>query len=197
MRRSVLSIFLILALIGLVIYFFTPYGPKLRGYTGRLWSKNAVALKTDQLISSKVYAWQMTGVDGNPHPFAKEKGEVVFLNFWATWCGPCIKEMPDIQKLYDDYGNRVSFVLVTQEDTEKVNSFLQKKDYTLPIYFTDTADIPKEILSKTLPTTYIIDTSGRIVQAEIGAMDWNSLRIRDFLDKLLLEAPREAKTVEN
>lgn len=187
MKRSIISILLILLVVGVGVYFFTPLGPKVRGYAGRLWSKNAVALKADRQVSNAAYGWQVTGTDGNPHDFAGEKGKVVFLNFWATWCGPCLKEMPDIQKLYDDYGDKVGFLLVTQEETTKVDAFLQKKDYTLPIYFTDTEDIPKELASKSMPTTYIIGKQGKIALAETGARDWNGPEVRSLLDGLLAE----------
>ncbi|WP_373519815.1 TlpA family protein disulfide reductase [Pricia sp.] len=187
MKRPLVSLFLLVFLIGLGVYFFTPLGPKLRGYAGRLWSKNAVALKTDRQISEEAYGWQLTDTDGNPHGFTEAKGKVVFLNFWATWCGPCLKEMPDIQNLYDDYGDQVRFLLVTQEDRAKVDAFLQKKKYTLPIYFTDTADIPEEIASKSMPTTYILDKSGKIARAETGAADWNGSEVRAMLDRLLAE----------
>lgn len=187
MKRSILSIFLIAILVGLAAYFFTPLGPKVRGYAGRLWSKNAVALKTDRQVSQDAYGWQLTNTDGRPHSFSDEEGKVVFLNFWATWCGPCLKEMPDIQKLYDDYSDTVSFLLVTQEETAKVQTFLQKKDYTLPIYCTDKTEIPEEIASKSIPTTYIIGKSGKIARAETGAMDWNSEEVRALLDGLLEE----------
>ncbi len=187
MKRSLVSILFIVFLLGLGVYFFTPLGPKVRGYAGRLWSKNAVSLKTDRQISDEAYGWQLTGTNGNPYGFTEAKGKVVFLNFWATWCGPCLKEMPDIQKLYDEYGDKVGFLLVTQEETAKVNAFLQKKDYALPIYFTDTEDIPKEIASKSMPTTYIIGKSGKIVLAETGAKDWNSEEVRAMLDVLLAE----------
>ena len=187
MKRSLASLFLILFLVGLGIYFFTPLGPKVRGYAGRLWSKNAVALKTDRQVSEEAYGWQLTDTDGNPHGFAEAKGKVVFLNFWATWCGPCLKEMPDIQKLYNDYGDKVAFLLVTQEETAKVDTFLQKKEYTFPIYFTATGDIPEEIASKSMPTSYIIGKSGKIVRAETGAANWNGSEVRAMLDGLLAE----------
>lgn len=187
MGRSIVYICLVVLLVGLVTYFFTPLGPKVRGYAGRLLSKSTVALKTDRQVSNDAYVWQMTDTDGKSHSFTEEKGKVVFLNFWATWCAPCLKEMPDIQKVYDDYGAKVSFMLVTQEDTAKVQAFLKKKGYTLPIYFTDEADIPDELASKSMPTTYIIGKSGKMARAETGAIDWNSDEIRSLLDGLLAE----------
>ncbi|MDT7829858.1 TlpA disulfide reductase family protein [Pricia sp. S334] len=187
MKRSLIIAFLVLLFIGVGIYFFTPLGPKVRGYAGRLWSKSAVALKTDLQVSDAAYKWTVTGTDGNPRSFAKEKGEVVFLNFWATWCAPCLKEMPDIQDLYDDYGDKIGFFLVTQEDTSRVDSFLQKNDYTLPFYYTDIENIPEELASKSMPTTYILGKEGKIALAETGARDWNSAEVRAIIDRLLAE----------
>ncbi len=187
MKRGLVSIFWVLFLVGLGVYFFTPLGPKVRGYAGRLWSKTAVALKTDRQISEDSYMWQLTDTEGNSYGFTEAKEKVIFLNFWATWCGPCLKEMPDIQKLYTDYGEKVGFFLVTQEKTAKVNAFLQKKRYTFPIYFTDKGDIPDEIASKSMPTTYIIGKSGKIARAETGAANWNGSEVRNLLDSLLAE----------
>ncbi|MGB7395588.1 MAG: TlpA family protein disulfide reductase, partial [Pricia sp.] len=69
-----------------------------------------------------------------------------------------------------------------QEDTEKVEAFMKKKNYRLPIYFTDKEDIPDEIASNSLPTTYIIDATGKIVRAETGATNWNSDEVRRLFE---------------
>lgn len=187
MKRSILLILLVGFIVGLIAFLFTPLGPKVKGYASRMWFKNIVALKTDKQVSEAVYTWQLTDIDGNVHNFSNETESVVFLNFWATWCAPCIKEMPDIQKLYDDYGERVSFLLVTEEKNTKVKAFLQKRGYNLPIYFARKTDIPDELMFKLIPTTYIIGRSGKIAMAETGAVDWNNDDIRSLLDGLLAE----------
>lgn len=187
MKRSI-PIILSLFLVALLAYFYTPLGPRLRGYAGRLWNNNRVALKTDNLLSERAYDWQLISADGSIHNFAEERDKVIFLNFWATWCAPCLREIPDIQKLYDDYGKKVHFLLVTEEGPEKVNLFVEKTGYTLPIYITEKADIPEEITSKSLPTTYIIDASGKIIRAETGAANWNSIGVRKLLESLVKES---------
>ncbi len=186
MKRSLFKIALFGSILGLVAIFFTPFGPKVKGYVSRMWYKNAVAQKTDDQVSEDVYSWQLTDSKGNLHSFGNETDKVIFLNFWATWCAPCIKEMPDIQKLYDDYGDKVSFMLVTEEEKEKVQAFMQKKKLTLPVYFSKNTDIPADLRFKLIPTTYIIDRSGKITKAETGAVDWNSDEIRSLLDALIL-----------
>lgn len=187
MKRSLFKIALFGSILGLVAILFTPLGPKVKGYASRMWYKNAVAQKADKQVSEEVYSWQLTDIEGNPYSFGEATEQVIFLNFWATWCAPCIKEMPDIQKLYDDYGEKVSFLLVTDEENAKVQAFLQKKKFDLPVYFSKKIDIPEELTFKLIPTTYIIGRSGKIAEAETGAVDWNSDEIRSLLDELLAE----------
>jgi len=177
---------LVLAVIVVALLIFATLGSRLRGYVGRTLSEKTIAIRKDKQIPEKTYEWQLTDVVGNSHVFKDEKGKVIFLNFWATWCAPCLKEMPDIQKLYDAYGNKVSFLLVTQEDSAKVSRFVHKKGYDLPIYYAE-SDIPKVFFSKILPATYIIDRTGKIVVAETGSANWNSKKIRSLLDDLLQE----------
>ena len=188
MKRTQGYILVFIAILfGAGMYFFTPLSTKFRGFAGRLWSKSAVAMKTDRQLSENTYHWALTDLDGHPFDLKEVRGKVIFLNFWATWCGPCLKEMPYIQKLHHDYGHRVAFMLATQEDTATVNAFLKKKRYELPIYFFEEEEVPEEIVSKSLPTTYIIGTSGKIALAETGAVNWNSEEIRSLLDRLLIE----------
>ncbi len=132
------------------------------------------------------YDWVLTDSDNTSISFSKAEGEVVLLNFWATWCPPCIAEMPSLQKLYDKYGDKVQFYLVTDEDSGKVESFMQKNEYTLPVYYTQ--DTPPKLLhSRALPTTYILGKDGRIHVKETGSARWHGNRVTNLLDSLLDE----------
>ncbi|WP_149275302.1 TlpA disulfide reductase family protein [Pareuzebyella sediminis] len=175
----IISAFILLGILGL-----SPIGSTVRRYTGILLARLSVSAKEDLKLSGEAYTWQLADAQTKPFGFESVKGQVVFLNFWATWCKPCIKEMPEIQKLYDDYGSKVTFLLVTQEDTKKVRSFLERRELELPIYYSQ-AEIPDEIASKTLPTTYIIDKEGTIKIAESGPRAWNSSQYRRLLDELI------------
>lgn len=130
------------------------------------------------------YNWNLTQLNEEDANFSQSEGKIIIVNFWATWCPPCVAEMPSFQKLYDTYGSQVDFYFVTSEKPEKVEKFMQKNKYTLPIFF-QTAEAPKQLESSVLPTTYLISKSGEIIIDEEGAADWNSDKMRALLDKLL------------
>ena len=117
-------------------------------------------------------------------PSVEDEGKVTFLSYWATWCPPCIAELPGIQELYSDYGDKVDFVLLSQEETDKVQRFITKKGYDVPVYIPQ-MQAPEILQSNSLPTNYIIDAKGNIIIKETGAADWNSNKVRILLDGLL------------
>lgn len=147
-----------------------------------IFSPSAFA-KADQL-QLQPFNYNLTSLDGDAVSAPIGQGEVTFISYWATWCPPCIAEMPSIQKLYDDYGDRIDFALITTEDTEVVKAFLQKKGYNLPV-FIPAQETPKLLYESSIPTNYIIDKEGNIVVKEQGAQDWNSNSVRETLDTLL------------
>lgn len=132
------------------------------------------------------YDWQMRNVKNENISFNEAKGEVVLLNFWATWCPPCIAEMPSMQRLYDAYGDKVQFYLVTDEDPEKVAPFMEKNNYTLPVYYNQ-YNPPKLLQSRALPTTFVIGKNGEIHIKETGSAKWHGSKVTDLLDELLAE----------
>ncbi len=122
----------------------------------------------------------MTDIDGNELTLSSLYGKPIVLNFWATWCGYCILEMADFQKVYDRYGDEFQFVMVNLTDNarEKVSTsaaFIAEKGFTFPIYF----DVYKQALEAyeaySIPRTYIIDENGSIVESRIGALDEKTL----------------------
>lgn len=134
----------------------------------------------------KDYDWKLKDEDGNVFNFESTKGKVVFVNFWATWCPPCIAEMPSIQKLYADYQDKVVFLFVTSDFYSDINPFLDKHKYTFKVYrpldgSTGLFDVP------TIPRTFLIDKNGNIVINESGAANWNSDNVRSTIEGLLKE----------
>jgi thiol-disulfide isomerase/thioredoxin len=117
---------------------------------------------------------------------SETKGKVVFINFWATWCPPCVAEMPSIQELYKDYSDRVIFLLVTSEDLDVVEKFKEKNDYNFEI-FQPLSEPPKALISRTIPRTFILNKKAEIVIDESAAVDWNSDNVRSQLEELLSE----------
>ncbi|MBQ4913172.1 TlpA family protein disulfide reductase [Maribacter sp. MMG018] len=130
------------------------------------------------------FTYKLTSLDGTYVDKQIGKGNVVFISYWATWCPPCIAEMPSIQSLYEDYGDKVDFLLISNEDPEVISDFLEKKQFGIPAYV-PRMNAPYNLFERTLPTNYIIDKEGKIVVKEKGASDWNSQKIRNVLDMLL------------
>lgn len=129
------------------------------------------------------YNWMLQSLEGDRKNFDAAKKEVVVLNFWATWCPPCIAEMPSFQELYSDYGDKVSFYFVSSEEAEIIERFLEKKNYQLPVY-QPISGVPEQLRSNSLPTTYVISRNGEIVVEKTGVANWNSKGFRELLDEL-------------
>ncbi|MFS4415823.1 TlpA family protein disulfide reductase [Maribacter sp. 2307ULW6-5] len=130
------------------------------------------------------FEYHVADLYGNSRSFGIGKGSPVFLGYWATWCGPCIAELPSIQELHADYGDQVQFVLLTQEAPEVVRAFLDKRGLDLPVFFPQ-MDTPKTLYESSIPTNYIIDGQGTVRVKETGAANWNSGKVRKLLDGML------------
>ncbi|HLF34726.1 MAG TPA: TlpA disulfide reductase family protein, partial [Cyclobacteriaceae bacterium] len=113
------------------------------------------------------------------------KGKTIFLNFWATWCPPCIAEMPDIEKLYKNVkGEGIVFLMVSvDDDFEKAKKFAEKRNLSMKIYAPDSG-IPTVFTSRTIPSTYVISPGGKIVMKREGMARYNSRTFRNFLKEL-------------
>lgn len=112
-----------------------------------------------------------------------KKDKVIFLNFWATWCPPCVGEFPSIQQLYEAKKDKVEFVLIAMDKEEKVRNFIKEKNYTSPVYLVETP-LNEKILPKVFPTTFLLDKNGKILIKETGSRDWNSEDTKSFIEKV-------------
>ena len=130
--------------------------------------------------------WSLVTLDGRRVTLGDYKGKVVFVNFWATWCPPCRAEMPGIEKLYKEYGDRVAFLMIAGDTPQKVKEYLAGNGYTFPVLIQSSA-APPALQSRSIPTTFIIDREGNIVLRHKGASKWNARKIRKLLDELLGE----------
>ncbi|RLD52701.1 MAG: TlpA family protein disulfide reductase [Bacteroidetes bacterium] len=137
-------------------------------------------------LSENSYNWQLKNSENLSVNFADFKGKVIFLNFWATWCPPCVGEMPEIQKLYDKYKDNsdIQFLLVTNEPIQKATDFVNKRNYSFPIYTSDTKS-PAVFQSNAIPVTFIISKTGEIMVRETGATNWSGDRTQKLINKLI------------
>ena len=131
------------------------------------------------------YNWNLKGLNTSDYDFNQAKGKVVLVNFWATSCMPCVAEMPSIEDLYQDYGDKVAFILVTRESKDKIAPFMAARGFTLPIY-NSASTAPVEFDTNTIPRTFLLNKKGEIV-IDAGRADWNTTKIRTYIDELLAE----------
>lgn len=110
------------------------------------------------------------------------RGKVIFMNVWATWCPPCVAEMPGINKLYNDVDkNKVAFIMLSvDQDFQKAIDFNEKKGYDFDIYKPD-GPIPQFFSSQSIPTTYVIDARGKLVLTHMGMGDYDTKDFKEFL----------------
>lgn len=132
------------------------------------------------------YSWNLRALNSSKINLEDARNEVIIINLWATWCPPCVAEMPSLQALYNDYGNQVSFYFVSNEKSETLNRFMDRHSYSLPI-FQPLEEAPAKLNSNSLPTTYVINKKGEILIKKTGVADWNSQKMRGLLDKLIAE----------
>ena len=130
------------------------------------------------------------GIDGNAHKLSDFRGKPVILNFWASWCGPCQMEMPDIESAWQEYGEEIHFLIVdltdgSQETVEKASAYINENGYTFPVYF-DTAMEGAYAYGVTgIPVTYFIDAEGNFVAYYQSAMSAEILQ--QGIDMLLTQ----------
>jgi thiol-disulfide isomerase/thioredoxin len=138
----------------------------------------------NERVELEDYNWTLETESGKKVNFSEAKGKVIIVNYWATWCPPCIAEMPSFQELHTDYKDRVAFYFISGEDHETTNNFLKRKGYDFNSYRM-LSDDPKPLNGYTLPSTFVIDKNGSIVIEKVGAADWNSQNFRNTLEQLL------------
>ncbi len=117
------------------------------------------------------------------------RGKVVFLNVWATWCGPCLQEMPSMETLYNEFRNDRDFVMLAVSQDEKgrdaVAPYVEKNGFHFEILLDPHNEVSQKYNVTGVPETFIIDREGRIVAHHVGAFDWSLPEIKETFEELL------------
>jgi peroxiredoxin len=135
-------------------------------------------------------------LEGKLHSLADFRGRVVVLNFWATWCPPCIDEMPSLQRLHQALADRGIAVLAVSVDErfKDVPPFVSKFGLTFPVLYDEGKKVSRKYQTFKYPETYILDRQGRLKSKVVGPRDWAAPTvIRDMVD-LLKEEPAPPET---
>lgn len=124
--------------------------------------------------------------NNNPVSLSDLRGQVVFLNIWATWCPPCRAEMPGIQSLYQEVDNQdVAFVMLsTDRDFAKAVQFKKDNGFTFPIFRLG-QNLPAELHTSSIPATFVFDKEGVIRMTHEGMAKYNTTKFKEFLNALI------------
>jgi len=138
---------------------------------------------------NKAADFKLETLEGRTVSLSQMKGKVVFLNVWATWCGPCREEMPSMETLYDQFkGNRDFVMLAVSQDTKGksvVAPYVEKNGYHFTVLLDPENEVSESYDVSGVPETFIIDRRGRIVAHHMGAFDWSRPDVKDALQQLL------------
>jgi thiol-disulfide isomerase/thioredoxin len=133
------------------------------------------------------YDFVLKDMEGKKISFDQYKGKVIFVNLWATWCGPCRAEMAGIQKLYDKVDHtKIQFVMLSidrEEHKNKVTKYLSDFSFTFPA-FTPSGYLPDQLRVPSIPTTFVVSKDGKIVTKEVGTTNFNTNKFKKFLEGL-------------
>lgn len=121
--------------------------------------------------------FELPTLDGEPVRLSSFRGKVLLLNFWATWCGPCRKEMPHLQRLHEEFSeDRFALIGVVDEKPEEVRQFLAEREITYPSLFDKQHDVFHLYGVTGIPMTVVIDTDGKIVALHEGSASERKLK---------------------
>lgn len=151
---------------------------------------NAGTAKEPAHSNSKAIPLVFADSKGTRINTAELKGKVLFINFWAAWCPPCIAEMGSINALYNKLkaDPRFIFIMVDADsDLPAAGAFMTKHGYNLPVYRV-AASVPADLYGGSLPTTLIIDASGVLVQKHEGIARYDTRNMELFMQSLALPA---------
>ncbi len=175
-----------IALSLIAFLFFTSAGSSLRSWM------MSFTLRTPEVNTSKIEEiddqfieidWMVISTEGEK-VWLSSIDKPIFLNIWATWCGPCRSEMPSIVELQKKLGDRVEFVLVSPSEGLKIiKNYKESKDINFPLYINGSI-IPGNLVSNAYPTTFIIDQHKHIVHKWVGAYNWDEPTIEKLLKEL-------------
>ena len=139
-------------------------------------------------LGSMMPPYQTPSLDGKQFDLAAQKGTVVLLNLWATWCQPCRFEIPELEKMQKEYSSRgLKVVGVSLDDTgvDGVKAFVKEQKMTYPIALDPEGKIANMLQTSILPTTVLIDKSGKIVWKQYGAVSSNDESLQKALTAAL------------
>jgi len=182
------------AIIGVIaILYFTGLHTQVIGtmqkgllWTGLMDAKPTEVNNSGPYLSEQDYRFIMTTADDETLTLSDMRGSVIFVNVWASWCPPCIAEMPTIESLYSelrDHDNIRFILLSMDEEKERAVNFMENRNFETPYMF-PASQIPSALRGTVLPTTYVISKEGQVIYEKRGIADYSTAPFRNWLVEL-------------
>lgn len=184
MKKQTVFTLLIIAVV--ISFFVTPLGYHSKVWLNSLFSFSPVEVVAAERQTLSNYEWKLKNANWDFFNFNRSRGNVVFINFWASWHLPCAAELNDIQELYDTYGEKVDFYIITNEEREPVEEFMVEKKFNFPVTYLIIGE-PAPVESDLVPSSYVIDKKGMVVVRTDEIKDWDNTTVRNLLDRLIAE----------
>jgi thiol-disulfide isomerase/thioredoxin len=142
----------------------------------------AIPKKTTSSIN-----FELENLDGLKEQLTDYRGKVVFLNFWATWCGPCRIEMPSMERIYNEFQDDGMVILAVNlgESSAIAGEFMKSNNLSFPVLLDKDQTVATIYGVRSIPTSYLIDRDGNIMAMAVGAREWDSLSFRKLFREIL------------
>ncbi len=125
---------------------------------------------------------------GKKTDLAKQKGKIFIVHFWATWCPPCVEEIPALSRFWDKYRTREDvelYAISVDKDWKTIDDFMAKNPSTIPLFHDPGAATAKRFGTTQYPETYIVNDKGRVLFRVQGAVDWSNADVRARIEQLI------------
>ncbi len=188
-KRSKVAIILLIVICIVFAYFYLSYmEEKRRGgldYETLYFSLGIQRIDPPQ----KAEDFTLRTLEGERVSLKDYRGKVIFLNFWATWCGPCRMEMPSMEKLWQDFKEEDFLILTVniQEESKLVSSFMKEMNLSFPVLLDEKGSVSRSYRIRGIPTTFFLNSKGETIGTAVGARDWASEESFRLIRELLLE----------